>query len=375
MATVASALRAAGASDVTRSLIRDAHRSSTKSVYSSHWKAWYQWCSAQGLDPLRPSHIQLANHLASAAIDAGMSASALRVRRSAILTTCRQVDPTHEVPLATSSDVIRAVALRRARARVRIPSWDLRLVLRFLTGSRFEPLESASLPDLTRKTVFLVMLACGRRASEIHGLSGLPPDVRRERDGSYRLSFLPEFLAKNQSPEDLSPSVHITPLTHFADPIDADVRLCPVRALRAYIKRTKNRRQGQLRRLFLPCFEARQKDVIKSTLSRWVSSVIKDSYAALAPNNVAVGNLGLDQSKGGDESLIPLSQPRVHEVRAWSTTLAAAQSSRLEEVLRAAYWRSPNVFISCYLRDVSCIRLDGQHALSAVVAAGRLASF
>ena len=86
--------------------------------------------------------------------------------------------------------------------------------------------------------------------------------------------------------------------------------------------------------------------------------------------------IGLGPAKGGgDESLIPLSQPRVHEVRAWSTTLAAAQSSRLEEVLRAAYWRSPNVFLSCYLRDVSCIRLDGQHALSAVVAAGRLASF
>ena len=121
--TVAAVLRASGASDWTRSLVQDAHRSSTKSVYSSHWRAWYQWGSAQGRDPLRLSHIQLANHLSSAAVDPGMSAAALRVRRAAVLTTCRQVDPTHEAPLATTSDVIRAVARRRARTKVRIPSW------------------------------------------------------------------------------------------------------------------------------------------------------------------------------------------------------------------------------------------------------------
>ena len=116
--------------------------------------------------------------------------------------------------------------------------------------------------------------------------------------------------------------------------------------------------------------------MIKSTLSKWVSSGIKDSCATLAPNNVAVGNFGLVQPRGGgDASLIPLSQPRVQEVRTWSNTLDTTQSSRLEEVLRAAFWRSPYVFIPCYSRDVSGISPDGQHALSAVVASGRLASF
>ena len=39
--------------------------------------------------------------------------------------------------------------------------------------------------------------------------------------------------------------------------------------------------------------------MIKSTLSKWVSSGIKDSCATLAPNNVAVGNFGLVQPREG----------------------------------------------------------------------------
>ena len=41
-----------------------------------------------------------------------------------------------------SSDLIRAVAFRRARERTRLPEWDLRLVLQFLTVPPFERLET-----------------------------------------------------------------------------------------------------------------------------------------------------------------------------------------------------------------------------------------
>ena len=303
-----------------------------------------------------------------------MSAAALRVRRSAILTTCRQVSPGIDIPLSLTSDVIRAVALRRARQKVRLPSWDLRLILRFLTGDRFEPLDSAPFKELTRKTAFLVMLACGRRASEVHALSGLAPDVRRERDGSFCLNFLPEFLAKNQSPEDASPSVLIRPLAHFADDEDSDFRLCPVRALKTYLKRSKSRRQGTLRRLFIPCSDSRHKDIIKSTISRWISSTIKDAYAHFASENVAWESSTSGERRRGGATLIPLTQARTHEIRAWSTTLAASHSTRLDDVLKAAYWRSSDVFTSFYLRDISCLRLDGCHALSSVVAAGQRVS-
>lgn len=372
MVVVAAGLSQAGASSLTKSLVRDAHRSSTKSVYASHWRSWVKWCSVNGVSPLAPSGMVLANHLSDLAINHSMSASALRVRRSAILTTLRQSSPGVQVSLSVSSDVIKGTALRRASCKKRSPDWDLRLVLDFLVSPRFEPIELSDIQALTWKTSFLVMLAIGRRASEVHALSGLPSDVVRERDGSFTLRFLPEFLAKNQSPGSPSPSVRVVPLSVYADEVDVDFRLCPVRALRVYVSRTKERRGLGLRRLFLPCNTARRKDVIKSTFAKWLSTVIKDAYS-WAASRVDIAH-GAGNSPGGG-TVLPLVAPRAHEVRAWSSSLAASQSARISDVLSSAYWRSPEVFISCYLRDLSARRMDGVFSLSTVVSAGHVVQF
>ena len=49
-----------------------------------------------------------------------------------------------------------------------IHSWDLSLVLWALTKPPFEPLKDAPLKILTFKTVFLMILASGRRRGEVH---------------------------------------------------------------------------------------------------------------------------------------------------------------------------------------------------------------
>ena len=130
------------------------------------------------------------------------------------------------------------------------------------------------------------MPASWRRANEVHALSGLPPHVRLERDGSYTLSFLPEFLSKIQSPEDASPSVRIRPLSHIADEEDSDFSLRSGLVLKSYIKRSKSHRQVYLRRLFLPCSDTGHKDIVKSSIPRRVSSLFRGSYASLTPENV-----------------------------------------------------------------------------------------
>ena len=83
----------------------------------------------------------------------------------------------------------------------------------------------------------------------------------------FRLNFRPEFLAKNQSPEDPALSICFKPLSHIAGPEDADTRLCPVRALKVYLNRTKDRHDGPLRPLFVPVNESRHWDIVKTTLS------------------------------------------------------------------------------------------------------------
>jgi hypothetical protein len=141
---VSSALKRSGASDLTLALVKDAHRSSTKSVYASHWQRWSQWCAAKGVDPLASSDVQLANHLTFLSSSLGLSPSALRVRRAAVRTTLRQLGSYALSVAPVVSDVIKGAALRAARAPVRVPAWDLFLVLSFLRGPPFEPLSEAS---------------------------------------------------------------------------------------------------------------------------------------------------------------------------------------------------------------------------------------
>lgn len=75
---------------------------------------------------------------------------------------------------------------------------------------------------------------------------------------------------------------------------------------------------------------------------------------------------------GGGRSVLPLRSPRTHEARAWAASLAVLRSGRMTEVLRAAYWKSEDVFINFYLRDIASTRQDGSSCLPAMVAAGQV---
>jgi hypothetical protein len=360
VAVIARSLQRSGASAATLSLLQDAHRSSTRSVYESHWRCWVQWCSDQGLDPFSPSEIQLANHLAFMSSSLHLSPSALRVRRAAIRTTRRQLGLPALSCSSVVADVIKGAALRAARSPVRVPSWDLFLVLSFLRQAPFEPLDAASWTDLSLKVVFLVALASGRRVSEVHGLSGLPADVAFEADGSMSLSFLPEFLAKNQTPGDPSPVLLIRPLTDILPVGDPDLANCPVRALKVYYAKARSRRSNSLRRLFLPLKPGRKCDIQKGTIARWIVSLVRRAYQY--------------EAKKGGGVLLPPDSIRAHEVRAWASSLAASSSCRIEDLLKAAYWRSSGVFISFYLRDVARRRADNSFGVGSAVVAQHVMS-
>ena len=163
------------------------------------------------------------------------------------------------------------------------------------------------------------------------------------------LRFLPDFLAKNQSPDSPSPSILIKPLTSILAPDDPDRTLCPVRALRAYRERTKGIRRGR-RRLLLSWNEGFKKDITKNTISRWIREVIISAYKCLPP----------DQRN---------FRARAHEVRALAASLAFKCTTSLKEVLDAAYWKSENTFINFYLRDISRLNEENVGGISSVVVA------
>ena len=187
----------------------------------------------------------------------------------------------------------------------------------------------------------------------MHALSGLSSDISFERDGSVTLLILPEFLAKNQVPGSSSPSIRIPALTRILGPDDADRLLCPVRALKFYLDRTKVFRTQAHRRLLISYNVTYESDISLQTLSRWLREVIKQAYQS---SDVVI-------------------TPRVHEIRAWSASLAFKHSVPLTSILEAAYWRSETTFVHFYLRDVRRLRQDGSFGVaSAVVAQSALSS-
>ena len=347
LASVRQNLRTLGASRHVLDLVSKSHRSGTNAVYSSHWKRWLIWCSANDSSPSDPSEVDLANFLAHLSEENKLSPSSLRVYRAAICTTLRQLGAPSFSDSSLLKDVIRGASLAKAQAPRRLPSWDLFLVLSSLKESPFEPLYSSDLKALTLKTVFLIALASGRRASEICHLSGLCQDIAREQDGSFSLRFLPEFLAKNQSPCDPSPVIRIRPLTGFLCSDDSDRKLCPVRSLKRYVRFTRAIRKNQ-RKLFISHNPFYSKDITSASISRWLRYTIKQAYEC---------------------SSFDVCSSRAHEVRAWASSAAFAHSWNLKDVMAAAYWQSETSFINFYLRDISLTRGDGSFGISTFVAA------
>ena len=149
-------------------------------------------------------------------------------------------------------------------------------------------------------------------------------------DGSLILRTQLGFLAKNQLPSRAPDSIIIPRLSNFCRKSDNFNRmLCPVRAVKIYLNKTKSLRKRR-KRLFIPT--QGDQDLAKPTLSRWVKYAIKNAYDTISKNPLS------------------LFKPRAHELRAISTSWAYMNYIPLEEILKSAVWSSTSLFASHYLR-------------------------
>ena len=161
-------------------------------------------------------------------------------------------------------------------SRNQIPSWDLALVLNRLASQPFEPLDKAPLKLLTWKTVFLLALASGRRRGELHALD-FSKLFWKDNFSEAKFSVIPSFLAKTQLADSPPLSFVIPALdSSLGTSLDADVKLCPLRALRSYLKRTKKLRAGK-RLLFVSYLKNFDRDIRSPTIS-WIKKCIKLCY-------------------------------------------------------------------------------------------------
>ena len=152
------------------------------------------------------------------------------------------------------------------------------------------------------------------------------------------LQPLAEFVAKTEvvgQPGTRLQPVTLDGLATFAGPdLDVDRTLCPVRATKIYLSRTKEVRAGR-KELFIPHKHGAKQSIAPATISSWIQKTIVHSYQDVNPEEEALG------------------QVRAHDLRKVASSWNIHHSIPVGDILRAAQWRSHNTFTSFYLQDMT----------------------
>ena len=164
----------------------------------------------------------------------------------------------------------------------------------------------------------------------------------------------PSFIAKNQlakdGPQSISPVV-IPTLKYNQGSKDTDILLCPIRALRCYLDRTRDLR-GDRQLLFISFKQGQTKDIQCSTISSWIKNTIKFCYSKV--DNADMDLLGV----------------KAHYVRAFAASKAFYGGVSMDQIMQACHWKSHNTFTRFYLKDLAGQdQTEGSNHLGAFIAA------
>ena len=351
------AIQERGFSDEVAARIEAPQRSSTRAVYKSKWAIFIKWCQSHEVDFRAPSVNQIADFLLHLFKERNLQPSTIEGYRTAIA----DMVGNDRINISTNDNLTRLLdSFHRDRPKGSrgVPSWNLSLVLHQLTKAPFEPLRKASLKHLTFKTVFLLALGSGKRRSEIH--AWLYKNVRHQENWS-QVSLYPSlsFLSKNQLARDGPASVAPVVIPALAPTLDRslseDRSLCPVRALRYYLDKTKDLRQGK-DLVFVSFRKGFHKDIVPATISSWIKQTVLLCYQL------------------SDQSAQELHQVRAHDVRAFAASQAFQGGISLDQILSACHWKAHNTFTQFYLKDLALADSELYH-LGPVVAAQQINKF
>ena len=246
LAPRAAAIEEQGFSDEVATIIEAPQRTSTRAIYKSKWAVFVKWCKSNEVDFGLPSVAQVADFLMHLFQDRKLQPSTIDGYRTAIEDMIGN-DKRNVGKDENLTRLLDSFHRDKPKGRRGVLTWNLSLVLQ-LTKPTFEPMRKASLKHLTFRTVFLLALGSGKRRSEIH--AWLYRNISHQENWS-KVSLYPfiSFLSKNQLAKDdpscVAPVVIPALAPTLDDSLKQDKSLCPVRALRYYLDRTKDLLEGQ----------------------------------------------------------------------------------------------------------------------------------
>ena len=220
-----------GFSDLAADITLDCHKQSTQRQYQSSWKKFLNFLVSENLHPHALKLCHVHNFLAFESEAHSRAYKTLAAYKCALalpLKICFGLD----LDGVRTTSFMKGLWNRNPPMPRPMPTWDLSDLLMFLRSDRFEDLRTISFSLLIQKVLALLLIASGRRISEIANLS-LVTYVRGSRTF---VEWLPGFRAKwcsgfsGFSPQ--SPSV-----CRMKSSNPGDLRNCPVRALGIYLER------------------------------------------------------------------------------------------------------------------------------------------
>ena len=258
--------------------------------------------------------------------------------------------------IAQSTDINRLLAsFHRDRPKTtrNIPKWNLSVVLNELTKKPFEPMKDSDIKQLTLKTAFLLALASGKCRSEIHAWVANKVSNLGQWE---KVALFPssDFIAKNQLVHEGAQSVSPVIIPAIKTIVDRqfkqDRSLCPVRALRYYLDRTKDLR-GDRSLLFISFKKRHSTDIRPATLFSLLKQTLLLCY------------------KQADQQALDLVQVKAHDIRAFAASKAFYGGVSVDQIMQACHWKAHNTFTNFYLKDLTWADNDNKLYLGPVVAA------
>ncbi len=224
--------------------IIQARAPSTRQTYALKWSLFATWCSSRREDPRRCT-IGVVLSFLQERLERRLSPSTLKVYVAAIAAHHDAVDGRS---LGKHDLIVRFLKGARRMNPSRpplVPSWDLSIVLAGLQRGPFEPLDSVELKFLSLKTALLTALTSIKRVGDLQAFS-----VSEE---CFVFGLVYSHVVLRSRPG----YVPKVPTTPFRDQVvnlqalpseEADkalALLCPVRALRIYVTRTRSVRSSE----------------------------------------------------------------------------------------------------------------------------------
>lgn len=303
---IRDSLRRRGFSREVSNTMLNARKEGTRVQYQVYLKAWYEHCGARGISPTRASVPECLDFLEITRKERNLSYSSVNVMRCALSAV---VAPFKGVTFGDHPDTVlymRGVFNELPKVPKYQEIWDVNIVLQYL--KKISPAEKLPLKSLTLKTATLLMIVTGQRVQTLSLLS-----LEKCKISSNKILFVVTENVKTSKPGTSAVQVQVEKYV-------PDQRLCIVRYLKEYIKRTQAIRASS--QLFIS-HRRPYTAVKKGTIAHWVKAILR------------LSGINTELFSG-------------HSVRSATCSKAARVGVPLNTIMKQGGWRQESTFQKYY---------------------------